>query len=155
MTTVRSQVGSQTASLIGTATQANGTRVLIETAEDLARYAGASRMFGFQRGRRVQLELDWLMPGESRTLETKINRLNSECGCGSGAVASIATIGGYGLAIASVAPALGWSIVRVGVVGVLVFFLAGAAGKVLGLVSAHRRLQRILRDLVAQSKREL
>jgi hypothetical protein len=84
--------------------------------------------------------------GESvRALQTRVDRLADECGCGLGAAVALAALGAWIVYAVTVAPAFGvWGTTWRGVV---VTFVGATAGKLVGIGRARAELRGVLLQL--------
>jgi hypothetical protein len=112
--------------------------------EELIRGCGRFALVGRER---IELALPWIPSPECERLEADLNRLWQECGCTLGAALSLVAVGLHAAfwTFAPIAPPWGWA--RIALSGVVAFAAAGAAGKLIGIRLAHRRLARQLREL--------
>ena len=117
----------------------------IENEADLRTLLGGRPALG--RLRSFTLAVDELSADEQMSIQARLNRYASACGCGAAAGASLVVTGFY-MALApwsANASAMDWS--KTLLVAVTLFFLSGAAGKMAGMGYSRWQLRRTLQDL--------
>ena len=103
----------------------------------------------------LALSLEALSAEENLAFQVRLNRLYGACGCGTGGVASVVSLGLVG--IAAVTGSLGFSTlgpVKAVGLGLLAVFVGGAVGKAIGLAHARGQLRSTLNELLARSESE-
>jgi len=123
--------------------------VVISDWTDVERLLQRTQLWRLERAAQVMLQTDRLAPEEGQRFEARLNRHADACGCGESGMVSIAALLAFGAySFLSSARSLGSLLLY----GIVTFVLAGAAGKLVGLLRAKHRFRKELRALAERLK---
>lgn len=123
---------------IGTEFRRSVTLVIVRSIDDLRRLPSNRRANGFQARERIRVEIVTLPTCEKIHVESRLNRYQSRCGCTTGALVLVATIGfGAIKLVLSAQPVFSLQFfVHIVIVLVAAFFL-GLTGKLVSLAATR------------------
>jgi len=122
--------------------------IIIDNEKDL--HSALARLREFNASRAYLLRLSDLSPEENHSMQDRINRLASACGCGSAAATSLLVTTGYLAHVAGSGLESRGGLVTVVITSIMLFLLSGAIGKFAGVFHSQWRLRRTLAGLLGR-----